>query len=102
MNENPEGAAAPLTPAPEAAAPAPAPAPAAEAPAPAPAPAPAASPTTAPLDAAPVAPATAPVAPKKKKTGLIVGLVLGFLAIVGVVVALLFVFVFNKGGDPVS
>lgn len=85
MNENPEGAQTPLTPAPEAAAPAPA----TEAPAPAPA------------APEPVAPA-APAAPKKKKTGLIIGLVLGFLAIVGGVVAILFIFVFNKSGDPAS
>ena len=103
MNENPEGTPNPLTPAPEAAAPAPTPAPAEEATV-APVVSETGSATSEPVATSEPAATTEPVAvaPKKKKTGLIVGLILGFLAIVGVVVTLLFVFVFNKGGDPAN
>lgn len=83
MNENPEGVAAPLTPAPEAAAPAPAPAPEA---------------------AAPVATDAAPAVavPKKKKTGIIIGSIIGALVLAGGVAAILVLFVFGKSGDPMT
>ncbi len=99
MNDNPEGSPNPLTPAPEAAAPAPAPAPAEVAPAPAPvAPEPVApAEPAAPVAAAPVAPA-----PKKKKTGIIIGVILGIIALGCGVAALLFFFVFNKTTDPAT
>ena len=92
MNENPEGTPNPLEQAPGAVAPTPvAPEPAA---APAEAtPTPAATPTT-----EPVAPAT----PKKKKTGIIIGAIIGALAIAGGVAAILIIFVFGKSGNPVS
>ena len=106
MNENPEGAPNPLNPAPEAAAPAPAPeAPAETAPvAPeplAPAEPVATEPAATPVAAAPAT--TTPVAaPKKKKTGMIIGIILGVIALGCGVAALLFFFVFNKSGDQVN
>ena len=116
MNDNPEGTPNPLNPAPEApveAAPAAEPAPVADA-------APVAEPVaTAPAaesaspateSAAPAAEPTAPttvepVAPttkKKGKAGIIIGIILGVIALgCGVAAALIF-FVFNKSGDPVT
>ena len=75
---NPTPAAAPVTPTPVEPAPAAQPAPAAE---------------------APVAPG-APV--KKKKTGLIVGIICGILILGCAIAAILFFFVFNKGGNESS
>lgn len=94
MNETPEGTPNPLSAAPEAAAPAPAPV----------APEPVAPAAPAAPAAEPVAPA-APVAaaPKKKgKAGIIIGIILGVIALGCGIAAILFFFVFNKSNDPIT
>ena len=84
MNENPEGAPSSLTPAPDAVASTPT----------------SEEPTSAKPDSA--TKSVTQIKPKKGKLGLVLGLTAGFLALAGVTVALLFVFVFNKGGDPMT
>ncbi len=105
MNDNPEGAPNPLNPAPGAAAPAPAPeAPVAAPVAPEPV-APVAEPVMTaaePVAEAPATTAAVPAPKKKKKTGMIIGIILGLIAIGCGVAAILVFFVFNKGGDPVT
>lgn len=92
MNDNPEGTPNPLNPAPEA------PVEAAPVTEPAPAPAVPESEPTAPVAVEPVAPT-----PKKKgRAGLIIGIILGVIALGCGVAAILIFFVFNKGGDPVT
>lgn len=107
MNENPEGTPNPLNNTPEAAPAAPA----------TPAPAEPVAEPVAPVAAAPVAEAAKPVAPvaaasvaepqvatpaKKKKGGLIAGIICLVVALGCGIAALLVLFVFNKGGDPVT
>lgn len=108
MNENPGEMPNPLNPTPAASPepnnPAPA-APSAE-PAPAPAPVPATKPAVGtpdpmarPMEQAPVA---EPIAePKKKKTGLIVGIIIAAVLLIGGIVAAVLLLV-GKSGDPVS
>ncbi len=98
MNDNPEGTPNPLNPAPEA--PVAAEPVAAEPVATEPAVStPAAEPVSEPTKIEPVAPA----APKKKgKAGIIIGIILGLVAIGCGVAAILIFFVFNKGGDQIT
>lgn len=92
MNENPGETPNPLNPTPQAAPVAPAPA----------EPAPAAQPVAQPVAPTASTDVATPEAPKKKKTGLIVGIILGILAIGGIVAAILILFVFNKSGSGSS